>query len=244
MTVVVSPVNDAPVAVADPAEVNENGTVAINVVANDTDVDGDTLVVGSVATPPASGIAVAAGGSIQYTPSFGFTGTDSFTYTVTDGTATSGPATVTITVHPVICSAETVSDTDPAGPVSGSFTRLDSLPECKRYVLDADAAAGTVLFVPDGAAQVAYRGYITFAPAVAPGGVLNLTLEYDPTGGTIFRPVLVCINPQFDLTGAVTSATLPGVETWCIASETTRGDVNGNAVTTWQVFGRDDPRFQ
>ena len=242
VTVGVSPVNDAPVAVADLAEVNKNGTVAINVVANDTDVDGDTLVVGGVTTAPANGIAVVTGGSIQYTPSTGFTGTDSFAYTVTDGTATSGPATVTITVHPVICSAETVSDSD--GNVSGSFTRLDNVPECKRYVLDANAAAGTVLFVPNGTAQVDYRGYLTFAPALAPGGVLTLSLEYDPTGGTTFKAVQLCINPQFDGTGAVTAATLPVAETWCIASETTRGDVNGNPITTWQVFGRDDPRFQ
>ena len=36
-----------------------------------------------------------------YTPNAGFCGTDSFTYTATDGNATSAPATVTITVYSV-----------------------------------------------------------------------------------------------------------------------------------------------
>ena len=42
-----------------------------------------------------------ADGSFVYTPNAGFCGTDSFTYTATDGHATSAPATVTITVYSV-----------------------------------------------------------------------------------------------------------------------------------------------
>ena len=42
-----------------------------------------------------------ADGSFSYTPNAGFCGTDSFTYTATDGHATSAPATVTITVYSV-----------------------------------------------------------------------------------------------------------------------------------------------
>ncbi len=42
-----------------------------------------------------------ADGSFSYTPNAGFYGTDSFTYTATDGNATSAPATVTITVYSV-----------------------------------------------------------------------------------------------------------------------------------------------
>lgn len=237
----VTPVNDAPVATADSAEVNQNSSVAIDVLANDTDVDLNSLVVATV-TQPQHGTATPLGGKITYAPAVGFTGTDSFTYTAGDGTTTSNSATVTVTVFPVLCSTGTVTDTD--GAVTGTFVRLSDSFECKRYALDANAAAGTVLFSPEGAAQVDYRGYLSFGPAGAPGGVLNLALEYDPNGGFVFQPVLLCIAPQFDASGTVTSATLPSGQTWCVASESTVADINGNALTTWQVFGHDDPRFQ
>jgi len=42
---------------------------------------------------------------------------------------------------------------------------------------------------------------------------------------------------------AITSATIPEPETWCIAAAYTR-DVGGELVTTWQLYGLDDPKFQ
>jgi hypothetical protein len=67
---------------------------------NDTDPDGDTVAIVEV-SQPANGEAHADyGGTITYTPSAGFTGTDTFTYTVVDGTGARGQATVTVTVTP------------------------------------------------------------------------------------------------------------------------------------------------
>ena len=54
----------------------------------------------AVATAAAHGTATASGTSITYTPTTGYAGPDSFTYTATNGAGTSGPATVTITVSP------------------------------------------------------------------------------------------------------------------------------------------------
>ena len=243
VTVGVTAVNDPPIANPDSAEVNQNASVVISVLANDTDVDvGAALVVGSVVTQPSNGLATAGSGSITYTPNANFFGTDSFTYVANDGMVNSNAATVTVTVFPVICSGQSVSDTD--GNISGTFFRLTDSQTCKRYTIDANSAQATVLFDPQGTAQVEYRGLLSFEPQEAPAGVLNLLLTYDPTGGTTFRPVLWCINPQFDSTGTVTGATLPRGESWCIASEASRGNVSGFVVTTWQVFGQDDPRFQ
>jgi hypothetical protein len=242
----VNAVNDPPVAGDDSAEVNENTTltpssVTIDVVANDTDVDAGAVLTVQSASGAAHGTLTFSGGTVTYVPDLHYVGADSFTYTVTDGQATD-TATVGITVFQVICSGDTVTDSD--GAIAGTFERLTDDQVCKRYVLEADAAEGTVLFTPDGAAQVDYRGFLTFDPQPAPSGTLSLLLEYDPTGGFSFQPVQWCIDPQFDGVGAVVSATLPGTETWCIASETTRGAAGGQVVTTWQVFGHDDPRFQ
>ncbi len=245
ITVGVTPVNDAPVARDDTAETNQNVSVAIAVLANDTDVDGDALSPVSIGNvTPLGSIAVAnANGTVTFTPPTGFAGSASFTYRASDGALTSNVATVNVAVFPVICSTETVTDTD--GDVTGSFTRLDDSFDCKRYTLQASQADGTVLFKPTGAASVDYRGFVTTDPdnAPAPPGPFSLLLEYDPTGGSTFRPVTWCINPQFS-GNLVTTATLPAGETWCIAAADTRPNTTGKIVTVWQVFGRDDPRFR
>jgi hypothetical protein len=77
-----------------------DAAVTVNVLANDTDSDG-SLDAGSIqiGTNAAHGNAVVVSGAVVYTPSSGFSGTDSFTYTVNDiQGAVSAPATVTITV--------------------------------------------------------------------------------------------------------------------------------------------------
>jgi hypothetical protein len=242
--VTVSPVNDDPVANDDSAETNANLAVDIDVLSNDTDIDGDTLSVAS-STDGVNGItAVNPDGTVKYTPSLDFFGTDSFTYTVSDGNGGSDTATVSVTVFEVICSGDEVSDFD--GDVSGTFTRLTDSADCKRYVIDADAESGTVLFQPEGDVQVSYRGYLEFGGETPPGNNdttgFPLFLEYDPDpeGEDIFQPLPWCTQNVFDAEGNVESATIPDGDSWCIASAFTRGE-GTVLVTTWQVFGRDDP---
>ena len=93
-----------PVAGDDTAIVPEGGWVDIDIAANDTDADGDTLsVIGVGAGPgsPANGSAVIKDGSttgVTYTPNAGFIGDDSFTYGVSDG-LTTVTGTVTVNVY-------------------------------------------------------------------------------------------------------------------------------------------------
>ena len=102
VTVTITAVNDPPVAVNDNAATNEDTPVPIDVLANDSDVDG-TLVASTVTVTgsPANGTISlnTSTGVITYTPNLNFTGTDSFTYTVKDNNnATSNAATVTVDV--------------------------------------------------------------------------------------------------------------------------------------------------
>jgi hypothetical protein len=115
---------------------------------------------------------------------------------VSDGNGGSDSATVSVEIFPVICTGERVTTTD--GDVEGIFDRLSDDQSCKRYVLEADGPLGEVLFVPEGGNSVRYRGYLSFEPKPAPSGDLMIGLEYDPTGGTTFRAVQWCLNPQFD----------------------------------------------
>ncbi len=65
--------------------------------ANDSDPDGDTLTVTDATTPADGTVVVNEDGTVFYTPAAGFSGTDTFDYTITDGTATD-TATVTVAV--------------------------------------------------------------------------------------------------------------------------------------------------
>ena len=75
VTITVDPVNDAPVAVNDSAQTNEDVAVDVDVLANDTDVDGDTLTIGPF-DQGANGTVTLVAGKLRYTPDAGFTGSD------------------------------------------------------------------------------------------------------------------------------------------------------------------------
>jgi len=96
-TITVTNANNPPVAVDDSDTTPENTPVTIDVLNNDSDIDGDILTVDSV-TQGANGSVTNNGGDVTYTPDPGFSGTDSFTYTISDGNGGSDTATVTVTV--------------------------------------------------------------------------------------------------------------------------------------------------
>ena len=86
VTVTVTGVNDAPVAVDDSATTAEETPVSGSVLTNDTDVDGATTLTATLVASPANGIVtLASDGSFTYTPAANFAGSDSFTYTASDG---------------------------------------------------------------------------------------------------------------------------------------------------------------
>jgi hypothetical protein len=92
--------NSPPIAVDDVATVRENGSLKINVLANDSDPDGDTLSVSIVAAPANGTASVTGDQQILYTPAHGFTGGDTLTYQDDDGHGNTATAHVAITVVP------------------------------------------------------------------------------------------------------------------------------------------------
>ncbi len=91
------PPNQPPVAANDTATTDLGVTATINVLANDTDPDNNPLTIQSV-SKATSGTTSVFNNQVRYTPNTGFSGTDSFTYTITDGIFTS-TAAVTVTVR-------------------------------------------------------------------------------------------------------------------------------------------------
>ncbi|MEI7831740.1 MAG: Ig-like domain-containing protein, partial [bacterium] len=90
-------VNTPPVVTAQSVTTRQDAATAITLA--DTDADGDTLTY-TVASQPAHGMLSGTAPNLTYTPAAGYTGADSFTFTVSDGKATIAAATVSITVKP------------------------------------------------------------------------------------------------------------------------------------------------
>jgi len=124
-------VNHPPVAVDDSAITNEDTPITIDVLYNDSDVDGDTLTVDSV-TQGANGSVTHNSSNVTYTPDVSFNGTDSFTYTISDGNGGGDTATVTVTITNTLARINVTIDT---GPTASIFIWDDST---KDWAIDED----------------------------------------------------------------------------------------------------------
>jgi len=95
-------VNTAPSVGNDEVDVDTDGILAISksqLLSNDTDVDGDVLTMVDIGRPNNGRLAFNKDGSLIYRPAEGFSGVDSFTYTVSDGNGAASTATVQINVR-------------------------------------------------------------------------------------------------------------------------------------------------
>ena len=93
--------NNPPVANADTATTKQDVPVNITVLANDTDADKDTLSI-IVFVQPEHGKVTQNGQILVYTPASGYSGSDSFTYTISDGHGGTATAKVSVTVEKVL----------------------------------------------------------------------------------------------------------------------------------------------
>lgn len=100
-------VNDAPVAVDDEVSTIVDTAVAIDVLDNDTDADGDALSVSAIGEAANGSVVINGNGTVSYTPNPGFSGDDSFAYTVSDGDLTD-MGTVAVSVLPDVNGEPTI----------------------------------------------------------------------------------------------------------------------------------------
>ncbi|MDZ4262981.1 MAG: Ig-like domain-containing protein, partial [Pseudomonadota bacterium] len=173
--IAITPVNDAPVAVNDTANVNEGSSVAVAVRANDSDPEGGSLTVVSISQGANGSVVIdAVTGNPIYTPNAGFSGNDSFTYTVEDPLGATATATVNVVVN---ANAPSVLVQDlGSGPEDNDVTG---------NVLTNDTDADDTLTV--ASFQVAGLGSFTAGQTALIAGVGSLVMNTD--GSYVFDPV-------------------------------------------------------
>ena len=162
------PPNRAPVAGDDSAVSAEDGSVTVPVLANDTDPDGDAVAIGSVGDPPHGAASLdASGQAVVYTPDPNFNGTDSFTYTVSDGNGGTDGATVGVTVTPI---------NDPPVAVDDTVAAAEDMPSSVDVVandtdIDGDTLAVAAVGDPaHGSAVVGSDGSVVYTPEAGYSG--------------------------------------------------------------------------
>jgi hypothetical protein len=148
--------NQPPVATNDSATTSSATAVDIAVLINDSDPDnGPSALTIASRTTPANGTAVIVGSVIRYTPNTGFSGTDSFNYTVSDGAATAS-ATVTVTVTPPAGSALLWIEAEAGSLTSPITTAADSGASGGLYITTPDLGGAIDSTQPGGQATYSF----------------------------------------------------------------------------------------
>ncbi|CAN5448349.1 hypothetical protein BH20ACI1_BH20ACI1_13150 [soil metagenome] len=208
--------NTAPSAVNDPYSVSEDttlNTVAPGVLGNDTDAQNDALTANLVSSPAnAASFTLNANGSFSYTPNANFNGTDSFTYTASDGSFTSNAATVTITVNavnaaPAITAAVGLTRQQAAGASNSTIAAVNDIEDAETAlsVTVNNSSSATANGVTISNVAVNAAGNVTADVAANCGAAnANFTLKVTDSGSLMATAVLSV---------AVTSETTPPVIT-------------------------------
>ena len=199
-------INRAPAAANDAYTVDCTAPVTFNVLANDSDPDGDALTITSVSTPSKGTVAIS-GGRIVYTPSATSCGgaTDSFTYSISDGKGGTATASVAVTINNT--TPPTPVNTPPVA-VNDAYAVNCSTPRAFNVLLndsdkDGDKLIITSVSMPGKGTAIISNGNIVYtAAANTCGGAMdNFTYSIsDGKGGTATAMVAVTINNTTPLT--------------------------------------------
>ncbi len=203
--------NVAPIA-QDDAATSNGSAVTIDVLGNDSDADGDTLIISTI-TQPQNGTAAITNGQVVYTPNTGYTGNDSLSYTITDGNGHTTSAIVNLnitggTTTPTPAGNVAPIAQDDAATSNGSAVTIDVLGN------DSDAD-GDIMYIDNvtqpqnGSATIA-AGQVVFTPN--PGFTGSDSFNYSISDGNGHNATAtVNIDVVTAGTGTATGSNMPPV---------------------------------
>ena len=217
LNITVTPVNDSPVANPDTATINEDSSTTVNVVANDTDTEGDSLTITTVSAD--SGSATIVANQIQYTPQADYNGTAVVTYTVSDGEAATS-ATLNITINSVndapVASPDTATILEDAAATNINVLGNDT--DVENDTLSISTVTATSGTVTSSADDVIYTPEANFSGQV--------TINYTLSDGT-------------DTANGVLTITVTPVNDAPVANPDTATILEDAAATNINVLGND-----
>lgn len=194
-----SPQNTRPQAINGTAQVEEDGSVLIDLRTLVSDADQDPLTI-SVVDPTLNGsLETVSPGVLRYTPAPDTFGLDGFTFTASDGDKTSAPATVLITVQPTDDRPTLAAIADQT-LAEGDTLRLS----LQGRDIDGDALTYALVSGPDGAALDAETGALTWAAADGPFEARFTVSVTDGNSAPIQRSFDVTVSdvaPSFAIPG-------------------------------------------
>jgi VCBS repeat-containing protein len=203
--------NQAPTAAADAYTTAEDTVLTVNtpgVLGNDSDPDGNTLSAVLGSGPSHGTLTLNANGSFTYTPAADYHGSDSFTYRAGDGSLTSNPVTVTLTVSATndpptvaVAAGGTCGTDDHSGTVKLTVADVDSPPAG----LTLSAASSNPALVPTGNVVFAGSGAPRTMTVNAVDGRSDtaiLTVSDGQASGTVWVTVTVGGSGKDTLTGS------------------------------------------
>jgi VCBS repeat-containing protein len=214
------------VANADVATVNEDGSVIVDVLANDTltneTISGGTTAgtIVSAVTTPANGTATIVSGGIEYTPNANFNGTDSFTYTALTLSGNTATATVTVTVSAV--NDATVWSPILLQAVNEDFTEFS----VELNATDPDGAVTYSLGSTNGIVNASVSGStLTISPIANANGHEIITVIATQAGATVAYSTTLTVN-------AVNDAPIANPDNFSALLNTTNAD-------GWDILAND-----
>jgi large repetitive protein len=206
--IVISPVNDLPIANNDNVGLIVGGqprTITPDtLLANDTDIDGDRLTIIRVQAPT-NGTVALVNGNVVFTPAPGYSGPASFTYTVSDGNGGESTATVNLVVNqlPIATATSAIGLEDAASiPVALRGTDPDGSVAAVTVTALPPASQGVLLLGPGGPAVAAntpltpaQAAGIVFVPAPNfNGGPVNVPFTVTDNVGGVSSPAVAAIT--------------------------------------------------
>ena len=243
VVVEVADANEPPEAEDDEAATAEDERVVIDVLANDTDPDGDGLRVESVSAPAHGTARVASNGRVAYTPEADYDGTDRFTYVAADRNGLTAEAAVEVTVAPVNDAPRAVGTVpDQTLAEGGDAAELDVGPYFED--IDGDALEYRASSSDPAVAAVAVTGAVlTLTPLEYGSAAVTVTAK-DAEGLTAEQTFLVGVSDR--LAREVVTDTLAGMARGHLASARMtlgrRASSGGSDGGSWlSVLGRSVP---
>ena len=199
--------NSAPTALDDTATTDEDTALDIDVLANDTDPDGDALAVTQVSDPPNGTASITPGGMVFYQPDADFHGTDSFTYTISDPGGLTAQATVTVTVTPVndvpTFTNTPVTEATPGESYSYAIAAADV--DDDALTLTAPTLPTWLEFTDNGDGTATLEG----TPSPTDAGTHDVLLEATDSAVTVQQDFTVTVSAAMNLPPSAMSPTTP-----------------------------------